>query len=66
MRAVEHVVRSFLSEEVIDPRTKIPVKKVVVNLGCGLFVFPPFYSSIGSRYSIIDHSTLSIRISIAY
>lgn len=41
MRAVEHVVRSFLSEEVIDPRTKIPVKKVVVNLGCGLFVPPP-------------------------
>lgn len=41
MRAVEHVVRSFLSEEVIDPRTKIPVKKVVVNLGCGLFVLPP-------------------------
>lgn len=38
MRAVEHVVRSFLSEEVIDPRTKISVKKVVVNLGCGLFV----------------------------
>lgn len=42
MRAVEHVVRSFLSEEVIDPWTKIPVKKVVVNLGCGLFVLPPF------------------------
>lgn len=40
MRAVEHVVRSFLLEEVIDPRTKIPVKKVVVNLGCGLFVPP--------------------------
>lgn len=40
MRAVEHVVRSFLSEEVIDLKTKIPIKKVVVNLGCGLFVPP--------------------------
>lgn len=66
MRAVEHVVRSFLSEEVIDPRTKIPVKKVVVNLGCGLFVLPPLYSYICSRYFIIDYSTLSVRISIAY
>lgn len=65
MRAVEHVVRSFLSEEVIDSRTKIPVKKVVVNLGCGLFVPPP-PPPAKSGYPTVNRSTPSIRIEIIY
>lgn len=61
MRAVEYVVRSFLSEETIDPRTKVVVKKVVVNLGCGLFVPLPC-----SEYSTINRNTLSVQIAIEY